>query len=400
MLEGKNILIGVTGSIAAYKAAELTRFFIKAGARVKVIMTTSACDFITPLTLSVLSKNKVLADFYSPGGEWNNHVELASWADVFVIAPLSANTMAKMANGISDNILLTTYLSAACPVYFAPAMDLEMYRHTATQKNIATLLSAGHKLIPPGNGELASGLTGEGRMEDPAKIVEIIAADLLVKNKLLKKKVLVTAGPTYESIDPVRFIGNHSSGKMGFAIAEAMAGCGAEVSLVSGPSSLKILNPSVKRHNVTSAEEMYEACMNFFPGSDIAVMCAAVADYKPASVSEAKIKKSEGSMELRLLPTRDILASMGKIKKKNQILAGFALETENEEENAAEKLKKKNLDFIVLNSMKDKGAGFGGDFNKISIIGRDHKHIRFELKSKRDVASDIVNKCISLLDCA
>jgi len=414
MLRDKNILLGVTGSIAAYKAAFLVRLFIKAGANVKVIMTSAATGFITPLTLSVLSKNPVLIEFTSKGrrsrqsqGEWNNHVELGRWADLMLIAPVSANTLSKMANGICDNLLLATYLSAKCPVYFAPAMDLDMYGHPANSNNLKKLKSFGNIMIPPEEGELASGLVGEGRMAEPETIFQIIDEYFSVPSSasggkggssnpgqgvLAGKNVLVTAGPTYEPIDPVRFIGNHSSGKMGFAIARELANKGAKVKLICGPVDLMSNHPNIRRVDVTSAEEMYVACTEFFSEIDIAVMCAAVADYTPEKTEKKKIKKTSKSKSLQLKPTKDILAELGKIKSKNQLLVGFALETDNEIANAKTKLKRKNLDLIVLNSMNDNGAGFNSDTNKITIIDSNNKTQHFELKSKDEVARDIVDR--------
>ncbi len=392
MLKNKNILIGVTASIAAYKSAFLVRLLVKAGANVKVIMTDSSVEFITPLTLSTLSKNPVLIDFTkNKQGEWNNHVELGLWADVFVIAPASANTLAKMAGGLCDNLLMATYLSAKCPVFFAPAMDLDMYQHKSTKDNLKRLASFGNKIIHPGTGELASGLHGEGRMAEPEEIVAFIEQEFSRNLPLSKKKVLVTAGPTYEAIDPVRFIGNHSSGKMGFAIAEELAGQGAEVTLVCGPNNLKTDHPSIVRVDVTSAEELYRASLKAFKTADIAVLSAAVADYKPSKTADQKIKKSNGTKAIELVPTKDTLAELGKLKTKKQILVGFALETENETSNAKEKIRKKNLDLIVLNSLRDKGAGFKTDTNKITLIDKSNKITKFELKSKEEVAKDIVN---------
>jgi len=396
MLRGKKIILGISGSIAAYKSAILTRLLIKEGALVKVVMTQSAKDFITPLTLSTLSKNPVQTDFFrEKDGSWNNHVELGLWADLFVIAPASANTIAKMANGICDNLLLATYLSARCPVYFAPAMDLDMLKHPSTKKNIATLKSFGNTIINPVSGELASGLHGEGRMAEPEEIIAFLNSELKKKAPLSGKTALVTAGPTYEAIDPVRFIGNHSSGKMGFALAEELAQQGADVTLISGPVNLTTQHANIKRVDVTSAVEMLLACKKYFSKSDITVMSAAVADYSPSERSAKKIKKQTGDLVINLKATTDILAELGKSKKKNQMLIGFALETNNEIENAKSKLKRKNLDFIVLNSLQDKGAGFKGDTNKITLIGRDNKTLKFELKDKRDVARDIVAKIIA-----
>lgn len=396
MLNGKKVLLGVTGSIAAYKTAFLVRLLIKEGASVKVVMTPAAKEFITPLTLSTLSKHPVLSDFTAgPSGEWNNHVDLGLWADIMLIAPASANTIAKMAAGACDNLLLATYLSARCKVYLAPAMDLDMFRHPATAENLRKLESYGNMIIPPAHGELASGLVGEGRMAEPQSILQFLINELRKGLPLAGKKALVSAGPTYEAIDPVRFIGNHSSGKMGIAIAEELAHRGAEVTLVCGPGSVKANHPSIKRIDVVSADEMYEACTYEFATSDIGVMCAAVADYKPATVAGQKIKKTAGSRSIELVPTKDILAELGRMKKERQLLVGFALETESEEANAKSKLERKNLDFIVLNSLRDEGAGFRGDTNKISIIDKHNKTYNFELKSKAAAAVDIVNHIIN-----
>lgn len=398
MLKGKKILVGVTASIAAYKSAFLVRLLVKAGAEVKVIMTPAALDFITPLTLSTLSKNPVLVDFAKDKtGEWNNHVELGLWADALVIAPASANTLAKMANGLCDNLLLATYLSARCNVYVAPAMDLDMYKHPATVSNLKRLQSFGNTIISPGTGELASGLYGEGRMAEPEEIVDHLQKVVSQSLPLKGKKVLVTAGPTYEAIDPVRFIGNHSSGKMGFALAEAFATQGAEVTLVCGPNSLAVNHPNIQRIDVTSAEDLYTASVKAFKTASIAVLSAAVADYKPAKIADQKIKKANGSKTIELVPTKDTLQELGKLKKKNQLLVGFALETENETENAKAKIKKKNLDLIVLNSLNDKGAGFKTDTNKITLIDKHNKSTKFELKSKAEVAKDIVETITKLI---
>jgi phosphopantothenoylcysteine decarboxylase/phosphopantothenate--cysteine ligase len=399
MLTNKNILVGVSASIAAYKSAFLVRLLIKSGANVKVIMTEAATEFITPLTLSTLSKNPVLIDFTkNKNGEWNNHVALGLWADAFVIAPAGANTIAKMANGICDNLLLATYLSARCKVYLAPAMDLDMYTHKATIDNLKRLQTFGNGIINPGYGELASGLFGEGRMAEPEEIIEFLEKELSKGLPLKGKKALVTAGPTYEAIDPVRFIGNHSSGKMGFVIAEELAKQGAEVTLVCGPNSLALSNKSITRIDITSAEELYNASLKIFKTADIAVLSAAVADYKPAMAAKQKIKKTENSRNIELSPTKDTLAELGKLKKKSQLLVGFALETNNEMENAKSKIKKKNLDLIVLNSLNDKGAGFRNETNKITIIDKNNKSIKFELKSKADVAKDIVTVILKSLN--
>lgn len=398
MLSGKKIVLGVTGSIAAYKSAVLTRLLIKEGAQVKVVLTSCAKDFITPLTLSTLSKNPVYSDFYrNDNGTWNNHVELALWADAIVIAPASANTLAKMSNGICDNLLLATYLSARCPVYFAPAMDLDMMKHASTKNNISKLKSYGNTIIDAGIGELASGLYGEGRMAEPEEIISFLLTTFKKQAPLNGKKALVTAGPTYEAIDPVRFIGNHSSGKMGIAIAEELAKQGAEVILICGPTSEVVNNVRIKRVNVTSAKEMLDACLTYFSGSSITVMAAAVADYMAAEPANQKIKKKNDGLLLKLKPTMDILTELGKKKKAKQILVGFALETNKGLKNAREKLKRKGLDFIVLNSMEDKGAGFGVDTNKITIIDKHNKGYKFGLKSKKEIAQDIIEKIIHII---
>jgi phosphopantothenoylcysteine decarboxylase/phosphopantothenate--cysteine ligase len=399
MLQGKNILLGICGSIAAYKSALLVRLFIKAGAHVQVVMTPDATNFITPLTLSTLSKKPVFVDYFTPEtGEWNNHVELALWADLMVVAPASANTLAKMAGGLCDNLLLAVYLSAKCPVYFAPAMDLDMWKHEATQENIDKLQSFGNILIPPGNGELASGLYGEGRMAEPEEIASFLAGEIKKKLPLANQKILVTAGPTYEAIDPVRFIGNHSSGKMGFAIADQLALMGADVTLVAGPSAQVSKQTSVKRIDITSAEEMLEACLKEFEGSKVCIMNAAVADYTPVNVAPQKIKKHNDTFNIEVKKTTDILSLLGSQKKSGQILAGFALETNDEEQNAIDKLQRKNLDFIVLNSLNDDGAGFKKDTNKITIIDRDLKKTAYGLKNKDEVAKDICDKIVELLN--
>jgi phosphopantothenoylcysteine decarboxylase / phosphopantothenate---cysteine ligase len=397
MLKGKKILLGVSGSIAAYKAAHLIRLLVRQEAEVRVIMTPSALDFITPLTLSTLSKNPVLANFKKDeAGEWNNHVELGLWADVMVIAPASANTLAKMANGLCDNLLMAAYLSARCPVFFAPAMDLDMLQHPATQKNIFSLASFGNHLITPGFGELASGLVGNGRMAEPEEIVTELEGFFSLKKNLTGKKALVTAGPTYEAIDPVRFIGNHSSGKMGFAIAEALASQGAQVDLVVGPTLQHTNNSLITVHPVTSAEEMFDQCHRIFPSADITVLSAAVADYKPVTVAPQKIKKTDGNLVLELTKTQDIAAELGKLKKNGQIIVGFALETENEKSNAEKKLISKNFDLIVLNSLNTEGAGFGHDTNKVEIISRKNGSKEFSLKNKKEVANDIIDSILSL----
>ncbi len=400
ILSSKKVLLGISAGIAAYKSAFLVRLLVKAGAEVKVIMTPSAKDFVTPLTLSTLSKNEVFSSFTNEEDEnetWNNHVELALWADFFIIAPATANTLSKMATGICDNILMATYLSAKCPVYYAPAMDLDMYKHPSVQKAFEKLNSFGNIQIPAGFGELASGLIGEGRMAEPEEIMAFIIKDILKKLPLKGKKVLITAGPTYEALDPVRFIGNHSSGKMGFALANQAAILGAEVILVSGPTHLNLSNNLINIIPVTSADEMYQACHDVFNETDIAILAAAVSDYKPENVASQKIKKKDANLIIKLEPTKDILASLGKIKK-NQLLIGFALETNDEVENAKKKLKKKNLDFIVLNSLNDSGAGFGSNTNKITIIHKNNKLKTFELKDKNEVAKDIFNEIILNLD--
>ncbi len=394
VLRGKNILLGISGGIAAYKTATLVRHFIKAGAHVKVVMTPASKDFITPLTLSTLSKNPVFSSFYNEEDEnavWNNHVELGLWADLFVIAPATANTMSKMVTGNSDNLLIATYLSAKCPVYVAPAMDLDMYRHPSTKDSFDKLEAFGNIIIPAESGELASGLYGEGRMAEPENIVSFIEKHLEGQLPLRGKKILVTAGPTYEPIDPVRFIGNHSSGKMGYDIALAAADAGAEVILVSGPTHLKVSHEQIQLVKVTSSAEMYTACHTYFEGVDVAVAAAAVADYRPKHVAAQKIKKNEAHLTLELEKTTDILASLGE-KKKDQFLIGFALETENEVENAKAKIRKKNLDLIVLNSLNDEGAGFGKPTNKVTFINSRFEEEPMALKSKEAVAQDIVNK--------
>lgn len=391
MLRNKNIIVGVTSSIAAYKSAFLVRLLIKEGANVKVIMTPSSKEFITPLTLATLSKNPVLIDFVKDKkGQWNNHVELGIWADAIIIAPASANTMAKMASGVCDNLLLATYLSARSTVFVAPAMDLDMYKHKSTLKNLEKLRSFGNKIINPGTGELASGLSGEGRMAEPEEIVAFVSKSLSEGLPLIGKKVLVTAGPTYEAIDPVRFIGNHSSGKMGFAIAEEFAKQGAEVTLVCGPNSLTTSNKNIQRIDITSAEELYKASLKAFKSAHIAILSAAVADFKPSKVASQKIKKTSASRSIELIPTVDTLAELGKIKRKDQILVGFALETENEIENAKIKIKNKNLDLIVLNSLNDTNAAFRTNTNKITIIDKYNKISKFELKEKSEVSKDIL----------
>jgi len=395
MLRGKRIILGVCGGIAAYKSAILTRLLIKQGAEVKVILTPSAEAFITPLTLSTLSRNPVLSSFSKPDtGEWINHVELGLWGDAVVIAPATANTLAKMAGGICDNLLLAVYLSARCPVFIAPAMDLDMLAHPSTQDNIQKIRDFGNHIIDATHGELASGLIGTGRMAEPEEIVQQLDAFYAASQPLSGKKVLVTAGPTYEAIDPVRFIGNHSSGKMGFAIAEELANQGATVNLVCGPTHEHTNHPLISVKPVTSAEEMFNACTTLFPTCDIAVLAAAVADYKPSSVADQKIKKKDATMTLDLTKTHDIAATLGKLKHNGQIVVGFALETEDEHNNAIKKLDSKNFDLIVLNSLNDNGAGFGHNTNKITIINKKHESKSFSLKEKQAAAKDIVQAIV------
>ncbi|MBQ2907709.1 MAG: bifunctional phosphopantothenoylcysteine decarboxylase/phosphopantothenate--cysteine ligase CoaBC [Bacteroidales bacterium] len=394
MLTGKKILLGITGSIAAYKIPLLVRLLKKDGADVRVVMTPSAKDFVTPLTLSTLSGNPVISHgFDEKTGKWDSHVELGLWADLFVIAPATANTMAKMANGIADNYLLTVCLSAKCPVMFAPAMDLDMYKHQATQQNIKTLIERGCIFVAPSSGELASGLCGEGRMEEPQKIYERIKLFFQTKRNFSGKKVLITAGPTYEAIDPVRFIGNHSSGLMGIEIARAFADQGAEVTLVLGPSNISPNRNNINLLPVTSAKEMYDAVMTFFPKTDIAVLSAAVADFRPEMVADQKIKKNPDtdSITLKLVKTDDILKTVGSQKKENQVVVGFALETENGIANAKKKLHTKNIDLIVLNEMSEQGVGFKTKTNKISIINKNDEMTEFDLKPKSEVALDVLN---------
>lgn len=403
MLQGKKIVLGITGSIAAYKAAYLVRALIKKGAEVQVVITPAGKEFITPITLSALTSKPVISEFFSNrDGTWNSHVDLGLWADAMLIAPATAATIGKMANGIADNMLITTYLSMKAPVFVAPAMDLDMFAHPATQKNLDTLRSYGNHIIEPGEGELASHLVGKGRMEEPDNIVKVLEEFFASgyapshqkpqEKKLAGKKILITAGPTYEKIDPVRFIGNYSSGKMGFALAEDCAARGAEVTLIAGPVSLTTHNPAIRRIDVESAEEMYHAALEAFPESDVAILSAAVADYRPAEPADEKIKReTTGEMTLRLLPNPDIAASLGAVKKPGQLLVGFALETSDGEQHAAAKLKKKNLDVIVLNSLQDPGAGFGCDTNKITFITSAGQVVPRPLMSKREVAKDIVD---------
>jgi phosphopantothenoylcysteine decarboxylase/phosphopantothenate--cysteine ligase len=400
MLSGKNILLGITGGIAAYKTTFLVRLFIKAGANVKVVLTESASSFVSPLTLATLSKNPALTSFIKEEGnelDWNNHVDLGLWANLMVIAPATANTMSKMAHGTCDNFLLATYLSAKCPVFFAPAMDLDMYKHESTKHSIEKLKSFGNIMIPPTSGELASGLIGEGRMAEPEAILGFIEEHLTKGLPLKGKKVLITAGPTYEAIDPVRYIGNHSSGLMGYELAKAAANLGAEVVLISGPSSLSISNAAIDLVKVVSGDEMYDQAHIYFGNSDIVICAAAVADYRPKTIADQKIKKKEDTMAIDLIKNKDILLSLGKIKKK-QFLVGFALETENEVENAKRKLIKKKLDAIILNSLNDKGAGFASNTNKITFLDKNSQIKAFELKTKAEVAVDILDEILIRLN--
>lgn len=391
-------MLGITGGIAAYKCAPLVREFVKRGAEVKVVMTQLAKQFITPLTMATLSKNPILVDFFNPeNGEWNSHVSLGMWADVYLIAPATANTIGKMANGVADNLLLTSYLSAKCPVFFAPAMDLDMYKHPAVQKNIATLVSYGNHVIEPGTGFLASGLEGKGRMAEPADIVVALEKFFESKCDLAGKRVMITAGPTYEKIDPVRFIGNYSSGKMGFALAEECAERGAEVTLIAGPTSLKISHQRINRINVESAQQMYDAAIENSSSADIQILCAAVADYRPSVTADKKIKREKtGEMTITLIPNPDIAAALGKIKRENQVNVGFALETNDEATNAKDKCGRKNFDFIVMNSLKDKGAGFQVDTNKITIFTACGDVKEYPLKTKKEVAADIVDAVVEV----
>lgn len=398
MLKGKKFLLGITGSIAAYKATQLTRLLVKEGAEVKVVMTPIAKEFITPLTMATLCKNPILVDFYNPeNGDWNSHVDIGIWADAYIIAPATANTIGKMANAIADNLLITSYLSARCPVFVAPAMDLDMFQHPANQKNIEILKSYGNIIIEPTAGELASGLVGKGRMEEPEKIVEKIRDYFQKKNSLNNKKVLITVGPTHEKIDAVRFIGNYSSGKMGFAIAEECAARGAEVTVVCGPVNINFSNQKIKKINIVSANQMFEKTIELVGKSDIIFLTAAVADFTPATTTENKLKRGSNKLNIELVPTVDIAAEIGKLKTTNQITIGFALEKENEIVNAISKLKRKNLDLIVLNSMNDAGAGFNSETNKVTIINNKEQIFKFELKSKNLVAIDIIDKLEQIL---
>lgn len=400
ILSGKNILVGVSAGIAAYKTPFLVRLLIKAGANVQVVMTPASKEFVTPLTLSTLSKNPVHSEFTSDEDEnavWTNHVELGLWADYMLVAPATANTLSKMANGVCDNLLIATYLSAKCPIYFAPAMDLDMYKHGSTKRSIDILKKFGNTIIPATEGELASGLIGKGRMAEPEDIVRFLEEDILEKLPLKNKTVLVTAGPTYEAIDPVRFIGNHSSGKMGFEIAKCAANLGANVKLITGPTHEKIAHSLIEIFPVTSAEQMYIESHKIFTSCDIAILSAAVADYKPKNVADKKIKKKDQTLTIELVKTKDILASLGEMKK-NQFLVGFALETNNELENAKKKLNSKNLDLIVLNSLNDKGAGFRTNTNKVTFIDNQDNIVNFELKSKQEVAQDLMNTIIKQIN--
>ena len=397
MLKGKKIILGITGSIAAYKACYIIRGLIKQGAEVQVVITPAGKEFITPITLSALTSKPVISEFFAQrDGTWNSHVDLGLWADAVLIAPATASTIGKMANGIADNMLITTYLSAKAPVFVAPAMDLDMFAHPATQKNLDILRSYGNHIIEPGTGELASHLVGKGRMEEPENIIRVLDEFFASNDELSGKKVMITAGPTYEKIDPVRFIGNYSSGKMGFALAEECARRGAQVTLITGPVQLKTQHSGIIRVDVESAEEMYKAAQAHFPDADAGILCAAVADYRPETVADKKIKREKEELTLHLRATQDIAASLGAIKRKQQCLVGFALETNNEQQNAEGKLERKNFDFIVLNSLNDAGAGFRHDTNKISIIDRKGR-TDYPLKSKTEVAQDIIDRLVATL---
>lgn len=398
MLENKKIVLGITGGIAAYKACNLARLLIKKGAEVQVVMTPSAKEFITPLTLSTLTHKPVVSEFFDRrDGSWHSHVDIGLWADAMIVAPATASSIGKMANGIADNMLVTTYLSMKAPVFVAPAMDLDMYAHPSTQQNIQRLVAYGNHIIEPGTGFLASKLEGKGRMEEPEKIVEVLEQYFAKQQRLSGKKVLITAGPTYEKIDPVRFVGNYSSGKMGFALAEACALQGAEVTLVSGPVMLQTKYPAIRRIDVESAQEMYDAATSLFPEADITILSAAVADFTPETTADKKIKRKGDELVLNLRPTQDIAAALGTLKKDNQLLVGFALETDNEMQNAQSKMERKNLDFIVLNSLQDKGAGFRVDTNKITILDRQQGTTAYDVKTKQEVAEDIVEYLVRKL---
>ena len=397
MMKGKKIVLGITGSIAAYKAAVLARALIKKGAEVQIVITPAGKEFITPLTLSTITSKPVISEFFARrDGTWHSHVDLGLWADAMLIAPATAATIGKMANGIADNMLITTYLSMKAPVFVAPAMDLDMFAHPSTQKNLDTLRSYGNIIIEPGEGELASHLVGKGRMEEPENIVAVLEDFFVKKSDLAGKKIMITAGPTYEKIDPVRFIGNYSSGKMGYALAECCAERGAEVTLISGPVSIIAKHPNIKTVSVESADEMYKAAISEFASSNAAILCAAVADFTPETKAEQKIKREKDDLIIKLKPTQDIAAALGKLKKDNQVMVGFALETNDEVEHAKGKLERKNLDFIVLNSLNDKGAGFRHDTNKITIIDKENV-IEFPLKNKKEVATDIINHLAEIL---
>lgn len=398
MLENKKIVLGITGGIAAYKACNLARLLIKKGAEVQVVMTPSAKEFITPLTLSTLTQKPVVSEFFDRrDGSWHSHVDIGLWADAMIVAPATASSIGKMANGIADNMLVTTYLSMKAPVFVAPAMDLDMFAHPSTQQNIQRLVAYGNHIIEPGTGFLASKLEGKGRMEEPEKIVEVLEQYFANQQRLSGKKVLITAGPTYEKIDPVRFVGNYSSGKMGFALAEACALQGAEVTLVSGPVMLQTKHPAIRRIDVESAQEMYDAATSHFPEADITILSAAVADFTPETTADKKIKRKGDELVLNLRPTQDIAAALGTLKKDNQLLVGFALETDNEMQNAQSKMERKNLDFIVLNSLQDKGAGFRVDTNKITILDRQQGTTAYDVKTKQEVAEDIVEYLVRKL---
>ena len=396
MLKGKKIVLGITGSIAAYKACQIIRLLVKAGAEVQVVITPAGKEFITPITLSALTQKPVISEFFAQrDGTWHSHVALGLWADAMLIAPCTASTLGKMAHGVADNMLITTYLSMKAPVFIAPAMDLDMYAHPTTQQNLDTLRSFGNHIIEPQSGFLASGLEGKGRMEEPEKIVEVLDVFFSKSLPLTGKNILITAGPTYEKIDPVRFIGNYSSGKMGFALAEECARRGAHVKLVAGPVAIQAKHENIQRIDVESGEEMYQATVQHFPDCDAAILCAAVADYRPAEQADKKLKREADDLLLRLVPTRDIAAELGRMKSNEQVLVGFALETNDEETNAQKKLEKKNLDFIVLNSLQNKGTCFRSDENQITIISRNGK-IEYPKKPKKDVASDIIDNLFCL----